>query len=535
MRLADVFVAYSEQRLSSRYHVGALDWIMNMFKSRDTELKRTYDNARVFHSFSDNCAAQYRCRRHFLDISKFKHKFDINCIHTFASPHHFKGQHDGFGRDERKHAHDYATTNLESKLLPNFASVFDINVKHRRFGKVHESQSKPSTNKYAVRTFRHLLLSNEPKHKDMPEPDAEVPASAAEAITESFPHVYPYSSFVKYDSGAYRRCRVVQGVSSPSALTLPCTRGVWPVPPPAVLELVVSEVKGQSMYTQFACFEDTDGPGQLGDTRTQFTLHMREFGCRCSGCKSDLKWKVFNSEKSTCKLKDIVGEWTKTQIENNKESVSASVATEEDWVELYKNLKAGDPVAVIADMRCEETGSSDDEEDEEEEDEEGGDHTSAPRPREVEMIKDMADFWIAVVMQKPELRKRRKTKDDGEKHQVFPQLKVQWYECMEDHGDRRFIAELVDGRPRVDSIKFDSLLFTPGLTCRKLRTRRGDDRPVIEFTPDAFSIITKAARDEYAVSVSPYIDVDEGIMQHAVDPEELDDDEEDGEESVEDA
>ena len=121
-RDVDVVAGYSSSRPNAVFHTLMLDKVLDEYGS---VVKRGRGCVRCS---ADNCAEQHRNGRFYLKIARIKHERGYNFIHTFACPHHFKGQYDGAGRDERQCVCDASTNGKMETCL----KIFDHNVKHRK-------------------------------------------------------------------------------------------------------------------------------------------------------------------------------------------------------------------------------------------------------------------------------------------------------------------------------------------------------------------------------------------------------------------
>lgn len=89
----EVVRVISEAKGGSHYHNTALRMIVDYLKTTIPGLKRVF-------TFTDGCKGQYKGRRNFGRIAQFPSQHaGVHLHHRFAASHHFKGPHDGYGKD----------------------------------------------------------------------------------------------------------------------------------------------------------------------------------------------------------------------------------------------------------------------------------------------------------------------------------------------------------------------------------------------------------------------------------------------------
>lgn len=127
-----VWRIFSAAKGSSLFHNTALSQIVEYYRQR-MELK-------CVHVFTDGCRSQYKGKRNFCRIAKFAAdhsaevgnrassdaalpvpQHDIKIMHHFACGHHFKGPHDGYGKDA-KHLARTAERHQRARL----ATTYDL-------------------------------------------------------------------------------------------------------------------------------------------------------------------------------------------------------------------------------------------------------------------------------------------------------------------------------------------------------------------------------------------------------------------------
>jgi len=91
----DIVRVISECSTGSLFHNEALNLIVKNYKSIVPGLERV-------HVFTDGCRDQYKGRRNFYKMTQFPSELGgIELVHRFAQSHHFKGSHDGYGKDAK--------------------------------------------------------------------------------------------------------------------------------------------------------------------------------------------------------------------------------------------------------------------------------------------------------------------------------------------------------------------------------------------------------------------------------------------------
>ena len=218
-RHVDVVAGYSSSRPNARFHSVMLDKVLDVYGGD----VRTHCG--VVRCSSDNCAEQHRNARFYHKIARIKHERGYSFIHTFACPHHFKGQHDGAGRDERQSLCD---ANANGKTLETTLKVFDYNVTHR---KNPVSSQKKRRGQYSFKRFLRVFVDPGGKQK-----------AAFDALDKEH-HVKPISDYAALD--------LADGADD------------------------ATKLKNSSRFTQFASFHSE--LGAFGAAK----LSMREFGCPC--------------------------------------------------------------------------------------------------------------------------------------------------------------------------------------------------------------------------------------------------------------
>lgn len=93
--ISEVVRVISEAKGSAHFHNVALHQIVQHIRTQRPRLKRVY-------VFTDGCKAQYKGRKNFGRIAEFPSVHDgVQIIHRFSASHHFKGPHDGYGKDAK--------------------------------------------------------------------------------------------------------------------------------------------------------------------------------------------------------------------------------------------------------------------------------------------------------------------------------------------------------------------------------------------------------------------------------------------------
>ena len=91
--VTEVVRVICEVKGSAHFHNTALKLIVDYIKTIVPELKRVF-------VFTDGCKGQYKGRHNFGRIAQFPSEHDgVHLHHRFAASHHFKGPHDGYGKD----------------------------------------------------------------------------------------------------------------------------------------------------------------------------------------------------------------------------------------------------------------------------------------------------------------------------------------------------------------------------------------------------------------------------------------------------
>ena len=91
--VTEVVRVICEVKGSAHFHNTALKLIVDYLKTIMPELKRVF-------VFTDGCKGQYKGRHNFGRIAQFPSEHDgVHLHHRFAASHHFKGPHDGYGKD----------------------------------------------------------------------------------------------------------------------------------------------------------------------------------------------------------------------------------------------------------------------------------------------------------------------------------------------------------------------------------------------------------------------------------------------------
>ena len=91
--VTEVVRAISEEKGNAHFHNTGLKLITDYLKTKAPGL------ARVF-VFTDGCKGQYKGRKNFGRIAQFPSQHNgVRLHHRFSASHHFKGPHDGFGKD----------------------------------------------------------------------------------------------------------------------------------------------------------------------------------------------------------------------------------------------------------------------------------------------------------------------------------------------------------------------------------------------------------------------------------------------------
>ena len=341
-RKTDVFAAYSSAHPNARYHATAEPSLCEELERINPRL----ETHGCFYSASDNCKAQYRGRRFFLHIARFFHSRGYSRIHTFAAPHHFKGQHDGTlaahapkgerrgrlcarpsflppvfclpgartmcgvppfdapthnnarliehgatstrsagaGRDERDNLVSAEVS--EQERMPTTFDVFDYNVRTRR---EPNTSSRKVRGQYAFNRILRRIL------------DADNDQRVRDRMRELDYHELPHSGYLSLDTAANDDA---------------------------------TKLENSGLYTQFASFGgDLDPDGSA-------TVWLREFGCCCVACLEHDWSKCINL--ATC------GSWTTQTISPVavQRDTSATGLALEDFVQ-KKSVKKGDIVGVF--------------------------------------------------------------------------------------------------------------------------------------------------------------------------------------------
>ena len=152
----EVVRVISEAKGNAHFHNEALKLIANYLKTVVPSLKCIF-------VFTDGCKAQYKGRKNFGRIAQFPSQHEgVRIHHRFSASHHFKGPHDGYGKDFK-----LLSKTAERNKKRRMPTTFDW----YRFGA--EMMAQPL--KKARRTVREVV-------DDMPlDPDAVAFHAAAAA------------------------------------------------------------------------------------------------------------------------------------------------------------------------------------------------------------------------------------------------------------------------------------------------------------------------------------------------------------------
>jgi hypothetical protein len=102
------------------FHNACLDHISKNMKQRNIEIEKVWTN---------NCAAQYKCKHAFLSVATFGERQDCEPLsHSFAQVYHFKGNWDAAGKVAKEHIRtmELATKKSESTRV---ATAYDCFLK----------------------------------------------------------------------------------------------------------------------------------------------------------------------------------------------------------------------------------------------------------------------------------------------------------------------------------------------------------------------------------------------------------------------
>ena len=264
-RITNVVAAYSDAYPNTKYHVTAEDKVMKNLLKDFSILKD--DDEGCIDTECDNCTAQYRNRKFLYWLAMFRLKYGVRRMHTFATPHHFKGQHDGVGRDERD---NLVSAELEEQeRMPTTFDAYDYNVRTRQDP---NTSSRNNRGQYAFDKIQRIYC------------DTANSQDIRAKFRDADYHEEPRSTYVNLDT-----------VTAQSDNT---------------------KIPQQKLYYQYGGFEqEVNSDGSI-------YLWMREFPCCCPACRR-FDW-------DECINTGMCGEWVRKLVRQTTVGRDTATAQELD-------------------------------------------------------------------------------------------------------------------------------------------------------------------------------------------------------------